>query len=644
MELNPSFTLYLSYALLISLLIYTIGHIVFSFWNEEYPNAFESFFKKMVVGIIVLTTIYACLKTNFSTILSGIWVITGLYLIWNKRLISYLSIQKIKFIEWQAILYYLSGLLFLMAFFYYRVVNIDGFHKMVFLDNSFYAGIGDFLNKYGIESTSFNTIDIKGQGPSLYHFFNEWYMALIAKIFAITSLSAYSFIGLPIMWTIVFIGAVWISHQFFHKKAVIHWLISINVFFILGLGEYLQNLFFIQKGITFWDMNILNVGLTKLGIACILIISASMNLKDKLTINFFYPLAILSILYVTFSPTIFGATIIYFLYFKILKKEVYLKELLIISLSIVFIGLFYFINSFFSEKPLESYGILKHFGEYLKSKEFTIKPYLITFYATFIRFLIANLLYFSFFIFNKARFKNVKNFNKPLWIFLVGLLLTGYVMYVMLTFMADGTQFLTNPVQSFYIILLFTFLCYIISTAKKIDWVVLTIIVGFLFINLYRDYPYAGQWNLKKLNITYWIKLEKEFKGKEFSSVYLRKENSFKVYNHNLQIPAMDLRYITTSYYPISLGIFEMPPYPYLASKETDINSKTTSAFYRFVHQNKLINNVDSAKIQFIKKYKIDYLFIEKGNQWFENTKNHLPICYTIEDNQEAFRVIKLKW
>ncbi len=475
MTLTPVFLNYLLYALIASAVIYSSGHIIRSFRIPADPvDPYRDFFIKMTIGLIALVVVYACFKANFRTIMAGTLAVTVLYLYWNRQKIIFPTVSNLKKTEWKPMLFYISGVLFLFSYFYFRAVSGNGITREAFIDYPFYAAIGDFLNHHGLETTNFNHINTEGLTPTFYHYFNEWFMALLAFTFNITSLSAYTFIALPVIWAIAFAGAVWITFRFFCKHPVLHWLIAMSLFFILGLGEYLQHIFFIDKGITFWDLNLLDYGISKMGIAISLILASTSGiLHNRLSIHFFYPLAILSILYSTFLPVISLTTVLYYIYYAFKKKTFYTKELILSIVPLIYIIPLYYFSSNHNTTPLPKYGLIEQFFEYLHSDLFSIKAYIITIYAAFFRLFVASLLFIAFFLTNKRRITTAYNFSQPLWFFLLLVLLTGYGSYVILTFAQDGTQFLSNTSHSIFIILIFALLCYVISTIKKLDYVVL---------------------------------------------------------------------------------------------------------------------------------------------------------------------------
>lgn len=66
-----------------------------------------------------------------------------------------------------------------------------------------------------------------------------------------------------------------------------------------------------------------------------------------------------------------------------------------------------------------------------------------------------------------------------------------------------------------------------------------------------------------------------------------------------------------------------------------------SSPFYSFVEANGLTNDIDFAKMDFLQKMEIDYLFVERGNE-FISKLNILPIEKIIDLGE--FYLVKFDW
>ena len=106
-------------------------------------------------------------------------------------------------------------------------------------------------------------------------------------------------------------------------------------------------------------------------------------------------------------------------------------------------------------------------------------------------------------------------------------------------------------------------------------------------------------------------------------------------------IPYPYLCRFTDNYYPICLSVFEIPKAKDIKESYCD-NENLISPFYRFAGDT-IGKSIDSLKKEFIKKYHIDYLFLEKGNTFSKIVKT-MPIEKMISFEDEPYEIFKFKW
>ena len=139
--------------------------------------------------------------------------------------------------------------------------------------------------------------------------------------------------------------------------------------------------------------------------------------------------------------------------------------------------------------------------------------------------------------------------------------------------------------------------------------------------------------------------LNREFAEKAFTSVSIKNRSSYRSLSDkyiDFVIPYPSLRRFTDSYYPVCLFVFEIPQTNVDIESELTGQSIQASPFYRFAGDT-VGKSIDSLKRKYIEKYKIDYLFLEKGNSFNEVVKS-LPVEKRISFEDEPYEIIKFRW
>lgn len=80
-----------------------------------------------------------------------------------------------------------------------------------------------------------------------------------------------------------------------------------------------------------------------------------------------------------------------------------------------------------------------------------------------------------------------------------------------------------------------------------------------------------------------------------------------------------------------------------LFQKDAFLRIKLNTSFYNYVKKYNL-NKLESAKLTYIYKNKLQYLIIEKQNLQYSNCHKSLPINKIIDEENNDFFIVKLNW
>jgi hypothetical protein len=168
------------------------------------------------------------------------------------------------------------------------------------------------------------------------------------------------------------------------------------------------------------------------------------------------------------------------------------------------------------------------------------------------------------------------------------------------------------------------------------------VIIVLSFLSIKNNLPPNKKYS--KLQEKTWYKIENELKNKKFTSAFILNSQKINSFNHNLNIPLWNIRYFSTSYYPVPLSIFDLPSPDNFIEQSIHKKKQVKSEFFRFTLNQNLSHNIDSAKLLFLKQQEVDYLFVQKGNRWFPENKRKLPVSDSILFEAESFDIFKLEW
>lgn len=204
-------------AIIVSIVVlYFVGTIITSPFVDDSKDSFYDTFVRLVVGFLVVTTIYAIVKTGGNTVQFGLLLLGAFYIV-SKALkkdirkpvfnISIVGISTACAVGLLFFVYY--------ALFYYNtpINNI--------LHNDYYVyAFNSYSNQLsGIETTGVYLDGMLKVSP--YHYIEGWFCALIANTFCINYLETFSICVQCILSSIVVLGLISLAKIYTSKLVLI---------------------------------------------------------------------------------------------------------------------------------------------------------------------------------------------------------------------------------------------------------------------------------------------------------------------------------------------------------------------------------------------------------------------------------------
>lgn len=292
-------------ACLLSFLV--IGHILYTIINGCFISSsnYRSLFVKILIGLFSVVICYSCYKTGFKTINIGL-LIFPIFIILKINSINRVNhfyiknFLKILLNDIRLLLYTQPVFIFFFIWqFYFIICTSSIIPVLTIADNPWIAEVAMYLNKFGVETINLNYVDTTGIGNSPYHYFETWLVALIARLFCENYWMAIQMITIPLLQGIVVIGTWAIFEKF--KLNVLVKIFSLIIIFISAFYfKFCANYdFFYVNYIWFLKFNAIEEAWAlRLLIVYLILILASIFFIEKrheLTIIILLTLPILSI-------------------------------------------------------------------------------------------------------------------------------------------------------------------------------------------------------------------------------------------------------------------------------------------------------------------------------------------------------------
>ncbi len=613
--------------------------MIISLFQHKIKHIYSKLFFKLFTGLITSITVYSLLRTNGETINLGFILIGSLYYFLTKQKIEwngYKERVKSSKKEWFSLitLFGFSSVIFLWKY-YCLFNNGQNYPIVINSDSIFHSNISIFLNSVGIESSNTNYY-YPPDGTHPYHYFEGWTIALFSFFFNLNTWITEEIIVYP-LYALLIISGIWSLIEKITPLNLFSKLVSISVLFFSSFyfGDLSQfGFIFNLKDTHCFNFNAIDEfwGL-KLAVAYIFTIAGINLLIDKKITPAILLLLGLPILSITLAPGILMSTSLFLLGIYFFQKKINLTSKIsflhlgIPLLIFLFIILFYRFSGASQEyiKIPSKDEFLIEFNSFSAIKNkislfiFRILQIIVLYCPVWILFLIS-------FYSNKPNWKNKLPQLSFLFYFTVLLINCSLLVWLLLSFGFGSKAYFFYASLPF--ISVFSVLLLIISqevtNSKRIKWGIRLFIILMISIFTYRSYSIYSE-NKKKL----WDNYSTEFIAKVYDASNQVKNTlggrfeGNEYFNNPVFIDNVDhfgpflsgfnktrhRSFITTSLSSIEVTKEQL-------KNTLNKNYILTSPFYIFQKQlkkSKKFISCGQAKLEFIKKNKIDYLIVNKN-------------------------------
>ncbi len=233
----------INYLLLILafLVVFLFGHIITSLFKSK--PGFDSLFLKITIGILLIPTTYAIIKTGGETVLVFNVFLAMVFVAMNFRDVAWkdytskllkLNKELLPSIVFLTIVYFLN----LYALFDFT----DGSFRSIHPDYVFYAKLAGYLRDFGIENVyvEYYIDPLRVNNP--YHFTELWLTAVISDVFKLHVQYSLYLVAYSLIYVCVYTGFITLIHKvwnrIFGKEEWIIWIFS-ALFFVVGMFIFL---------------------------------------------------------------------------------------------------------------------------------------------------------------------------------------------------------------------------------------------------------------------------------------------------------------------------------------------------------------------------------------------------------------------
>lgn len=630
------------------LIFYLAGNLLLSFFQTSAKLNQILIFLRLVTGLFSVVSMYAIFKTGGNTIqliFPIMFVAVVVYSLFQNKLTTKGYWQRFFLIEWESLIFFSILSAVFIILFQYRFIGFDNMKVLTSPDLYYYGSAADYMNKFGIESNSFEIIDVKNTSPSLdnlYHYFELWFAALLSKLSGTTGVNALMKVCFPFLYSLIGLGCLKVINYSSKLKLISRFSIAVLIFFLTPISSYLEAFSGKIFSIGFSsNLSLMSEFGEKLSVPTLFLILSLVLYKFCgikrlfLTIT---PLLVLSVIYPTTLPGLMGTIgvgIIWFLIFKRKKIEsVMKKEILYVLYAVIVTMLFFF--AFFllnekSEKNPDSINSMQMTIAYILKPENLILL-LKNFIANYIKYIIIELPYILLFLTSRKSYKQFSQAEK--WTLISLFVVFSFSSFISFVLAANPNayQFLENLMLSILFVIHFLILFKAFQQQKWISIIAFFVVL----VSLFGNDAFKG-YTKKDYRPEFVSEIKQEIGSEDYLFAY-RKDT---IYNSRYEKSAYykPLFFINTFnpfYFPFDLGALDKK-FDNIQDSIDAFNSSMFSPYAKFVKKHGYLNN-DSARSLFIKENKINYLI------WHKNLSipEGLNIEKIIADENVDYRVIKL--
>ncbi len=576
---------------------YLFGHFVMLFAdNDDEQYAFAYTFRRLSLGGILIVTIYALANCAGVTILAG--VLPLLLLGIRFRLIHWRKI-RVTFAP-VLLIYGVFVLLILMKFFagYDLAGNLYSLH----FDHSFYAALADYVGNSGIESVNIEQMYPALQSPTIYHWFDVHFAALIGKVSG-NFYHARLFVILPLTAGIALLAIATVIEKYVGRDGKTPWL----AFLVFFLPVLLLSI--IEGKYDFATLPFHDVISEKIYVMICLVAWVILS-KNKIL-----PLIVVGLLVSSAAPALFGSAsiVLIFRFWSERSNVEYWKNVAAVVFGALWCVAFYTLtakeNPYFIHNLSIEQQISKAFSE------FTL-PLATETAEVFVERTTLNLALclLLFALLGKEERSSMISLIKENGVLLLAIP-AGLVFACPLWFMRDAMQLATEmsvPVAFVGHGVLFAMLITNSRMPRKIAAGVIIaagIVVGGFYGNTLRGNRLDADFTRKITAVdgpVVWVDTpERRENGNEY------------VRDVNYIVPFSVVRRLRNDYFPIRLDVYDIAYDPKDMRDYAVLASIENSTFYRWVESRQIpMKELRNAQTRFIKENNIHYVITPSDDLW----------------------------
>lgn len=594
--------------LILILSLFFLGHVLFRILRLNIQNLYASIFAKLISSVTIFIIFIAIYFTKGKTIMIMFIPIIFLLLydIKNKN-IKYDS-KKYNFVELINIcLYFIFPSFLIFSFWYFQIYNTDNnILNLPHVDYVFYTNCVNFMTHFGYENCSINYIYPEGVNP--YHYYDLWLTAGISSIFNLNVLLTHLLITLPIGGILIYVGFCAILETY-KKINILDLLFCLLCLTICGISfEFYKKVEFMSN-IEVYSLNYLSY--PKLFPLYIFTIAAILFYNFNKINSAIVCLLCMPIVFISSAIGISVAVGLYMVYDFYTKRKInifILTNLIFICLGIF---LFYKLNT-----PAHSH-VATNFKETLYNliKPSFIKTMVNIFGGAFIQHVLIYSPFLFFFLFNKMKL-NFHQQKLPIFFFIFINLISISAWAILNDKLTTIQIFVNFGAVSFTIVCVYS-LILLWSDNSKRTFINYILLAFFFLLGIKRSilnyrHPYTVSQN-------YLTEILSKSDSLSLNGAFmLTKEDNKKAsfgFITNFNILGNYLVYSENKTFPISLTPhnFEYSKDKHLA--EIEKASIINAPFYMFVEEqkkNKIFKSIEQSQLDFINKYRINYLIVSK--------------------------------
>ena len=475
-------------------------------------------------------------------------------------------------------------------------------------DLAFYGRLGASLHNSGLEVTNPEALFYGNYKANIYHYFNEWMIALLMNCSSFSSLKILQLIVIPYLSSLIFLGGLNIANDYLKERHFYEKMLLALVF--VATPNLLSLVIYGLKGM-FLEMpySILHGGIVTLKVKIVSILlllffkDKSKNFVEKDLLAF----SLIPLFWNTLIPAFVGAYVMLLMYWLVNKHKFSALLLLKLSLPILFIPIylkvantFYFVSDpTFTSIPRLS--LISYLFEVFSDRSYLLNT---VFYVIPIAVVTLLLIFFydNLIVYINDKIRGVKIGDALTVLVIVFLVLSALFSFLLMRELFNARQVLMNLFYPlFTIIVLFSLMKLYLRQQRTLK-LIITVLLCFVVVHAYIFRSEISPCDdviaiVEAMPDTERVASDVNLLRKPFSLYYK---------------PLADLLSYNECFKPIRLDC--VISQDELSLKETleYQGSVSKQIFYRYVKSrgDKSVSN--ELKMRFLKEFDVSYLMIDK--------------------------------